>query len=127
MVFYILILLPMLLIPGCTTVNKPRVILGTPTIEIVKEPVKAEKFIALSTIVWKRYVDIPSVEKACNKLGLVAYPGEEVVACAEFNLEAGICTIHAVTPKFDEDKYMMYLGHEMLHCFAGQFHKKNVK
>lgn len=44
--------------------------------------------------------------------------------CATFDLVRHTCTIHAVEPdpKQEEGVLMTYLGHELYHCFVGQFH-----
>lgn len=52
--------------------------------------------------------------------------GEKVLGLAEpqFTGGVGICNVYAPVPKGEHDKQgLETLGHEMLHCFAGQYHK----
>jgi len=43
---------------------------------------------------------------------------------AVVNLEAGVCTIYAEMPRSALDtKRLEVLGHEVMHCFVGDFHK----
>ncbi len=57
-----------------------------------------------------------------------SYPiGGETIGLATFNYDNNKCTIWAYEPKGAEtiidEKYMEILGHEVMHCFRGNFHE----
>jgi len=75
-----------------------------------------------SNITWMRYDTQQEVEQACNKLGLIATAGNQILACAQWNVIAKTCVIHAQVPETLDDEATTNLGHEFLHCFTGLFH-----
>ncbi len=78
------------------------------------------------TITWVRFYSLASVINACrDDMNLKpTIPGGSIVACATFNPTKKTCTIFVRMPKYvKSDMYIEHLGHEVLHCFTGKFHK----
>ena len=63
--------------------------------------------------------DQKEINKATKKW-MREYP-EPITALALW--DGNNCTIYTKVPKHLDDKYMTLLGHEILHCFRGSFHK----
>ena len=77
------------------------------------------KKVEVSTVTW--VTDQEAIDKAFSEFEL--REGEELLGLATVGLEDGTCIIYAPLPRGENDsKALDVLGHEMLHCFAGQFH-----
>lgn len=111
-----LILALFLLIPSCASIP------GSESLFDGK-PVVYENHIIRSNILWIMYETRWEVKEACEALGLRANKGYQIMACALHDLSNGTCTIYAKIPEFVNDRDTTFLGHEMLHCFMGAFHK----
>lgn len=57
---------------------------------------------------------------------LLSHEGDRVNGMAGRGL-FGTCTIWAYEPRGEHDsEYMLILGHEMMHCFRGRYHEKQL-
>jgi len=60
----------------------------------------------------------PDYEAICSRLtGIVVGPAHKLMGCAHWNEKTGSCTVvmgYYYNP--------VYLGHEVRHCFEGNFH-----
>ena len=88
------------------------------------EPINTTPINDQAYITWIRIDDQFDLQKECQKLGLSAGIGYEIVGCAVFNLKKHTCTIFAANPQTLNDEKTTILGHEALHCFDGSFHKE---
>lgn len=80
---------------------------------------QAEKKIDIVTIQWVS--DDYEVDRAFGEYN--ESTGKSVLGLAQPDIENGKCVIYAHVPKNEYDlKLLEALGHETLHCFAGQFH-----
>jgi hypothetical protein len=87
--------------------------------------VNPEPILDTVVIQWVYFETVDEVHDYCSKNVVSnAKDDEVIIGCAEYNREGATCTIYAAVPKFvDDDERMDTLGHEVLHCFAGDFHK----
>ena len=107
------LILTLMLISGCAVSDvKPS-----------PEPVIFDDFVIRSSILWVMYDNRLDVIAACEALGLKAKAKHRIMACATYSLPTNTCTIYAKIPEFVNDEDTTFLGHEMLHCFIGAFHK----
>jgi hypothetical protein len=68
------------------------------------------------------WVTVDDPNKACGNL-IASRTLYTTYACADFR-DPDNCIIYARVPQGAEDRQnMMHLGHEVLHCFVGDFHK----
>lgn len=74
-------------------------------------------------IKWVRHKDLFELEKACVKVAPRPNKFFEYHGCATFNLKTKECIIHTLNPQEYIGEDMAYLGHEVKHCFDGNFHK----
>lgn len=74
--------------------------------------------VQINIVTYKSQVDL---QRALGNRGGV--DRQTVVAFSELRAPFDVCTIHMVDPKV---KYQPeFVGHEMLHCVYGQWHKDN--
>ena len=60
------------------------------------------------------------IQATCERLG-VPYEAE---GCNAFHSPANFCDIYVMMPEsMDDDKKMEIIGHELLHCRFGEYHK----
>lgn len=105
-------------IPACATENFRTLIADN-------ERVKPEPILPMMVIEWKHFKTAREVHKACIEAGVEVEKGDELLGCAIYDRENLHCIIYAQVPKYvDGDERMDTLGHEVLHCFAGDFHKE---
>jgi hypothetical protein len=74
------------------------------------------------TVTWQR-ASLVDADRACRDLGVKAmpFPLAVVPACARWDNNS--CIIIAPEPAHKHDmESMALLGHELLHCFVGEFH-----
>lgn len=107
-------LLVIILLAGCATTPLGKADMPTPINTTI---VNNE-----AHITWIRFDDPVVLEQTCNFIGLKAKVGYKIVACAQFNLKTKKCTIFALNPQFLDDDRMTSLGHEVKHCFDGEYH-----
>lgn len=111
----LLCLLALLLLAACTT---------------PETPLRKDFTLQTSVIHWVRTTDQETADNICRKLNITAtgldfpYRSGTIAGCAAFDPAAGTCTIYAPMPRFVEDQQRMaIIGHEMVHCFEGYFHR----
>ena len=63
---------------------------------------------------WVRYGHIGQIEAAL---------GKSVLGSAYVDLDKKTCTIHSLNPRGLNDERTCTLGHEVKHCFDGQYHE----
>lgn len=73
-------------------------------------------------ITWVRFDDPFDLQKQCKDIGVAAKTFYTVEACAYFDLETKQCTIYTLNPRTLYGKDMALVGHEVKHCFDGDFH-----
>jgi hypothetical protein len=76
------------------------------------------------TITWQR-ASLMEADRTCRALGVQAmpFPVEVIPACARWN--GSHCTIIAPEPvNAGDTASFALLGHEVLHCFVGEFHPR---
>jgi hypothetical protein len=76
----------------------------------------------VSTITWVRYIDPFVLDARCREITKISIFAE-INGCAEFDLVNKTCKIHTMNPKSENDGILHRMGHEMKHCFDGDFHK----
>lgn len=79
-----------------------------------------KKRVTITIVLYKNYEDLA---KVANKNGLYADENEYIVAFSSYTRAGKTCTIHMVDPAVIYQPE--FTGHEMLHCFFGQFHLSN--
>lgn len=79
-------------------------VVGTNTVQWISDPEKVNEAFKLQELT-------EPTPEGKERTGLSVYTGRK-------------CTIYAYEPSGAEDEVRMYvLGHEMLHCFRGDYHK----
>ena len=74
-------------------------------------------------ITWERFDDTSKVDAKCRELADINPISARIKGCADFNLIARLCTIYSYNPRSLDDEHVCTLGHEVLHCFNGNYHK----
>lgn len=64
------------------------------------------------------WVVVEDVNATCRQLGIVKYPGMEIYACARWRRDFSYCEIYT-----GKNTTHHALGHELQHCFDGNYHK----
>ncbi len=88
------------------------------------EPVVPKHIINKMTITWIPYTNQQDLTRDCVAMGAWVQPGNTVGACAIYDIFKRTCTIWVLEPLEVGDYRIGNLGHEVLHCFRGSFHKK---
>jgi len=93
-------------------------------IELVKSDKDGKGILDEVTITLIPFSNFNEVNAYCrSEVKLSSAPGNIIFACAEYNRSEKTCTIYAKLPKYVTKDYAMEaLGHEVLHCFVGDFH-----
>ena len=91
------------LLTGCNTFNT--------------KPVNNE-----ALITWVRFNDTSKVDSKCSEIANVNLTGRRIKGCADYNLIEKLCTIYSYNPRSLDDEYICTLGHEVKHCFDGNYH-----
>ena len=90
-----------------------------------RELIKSEHALDEVLIKWIRIEHPDKLHDKCVEIGAPLRPGYIALGCSEWDAEKRICTIYAQTPVFvHDDGRMDTLGHELLHCMNGKFHKE---
>jgi hypothetical protein len=69
------------------------------------------------------YTNYDDIARVASQYDLNVGPGEYVVAFSKDRLKDNVCEIHMLDPEVSYRPE--FTGHEMLHCFYGQFHGSN--
>ena len=68
--------------------------------------------------------NLKEIDKVCVGLGVIKSKNGVILGCTLFNRKENRCTMFVMIPKYVQGhKIMAIMGHELLHCFAGPFHK----
>jgi len=101
-----------------------------PTTTNTTSPRELVKIKKLQKTMKVRLVAVPfkHVRGLCNavsiKFGLGKMPQDPLYGCSFFNHKSKQCIIISPIPTYvNGDESMDTLGHELLHCFSGTFHK----
>lgn len=75
--------------------------------------------VEIKLILYSNYDDIAKAAGEDLSVG----PNEYIVAFSKNNIKENVCEIHMIDPEIAYRPE--FTGHEMLHCFYGQFHGSN--